>query len=179
MRVAVRVARVEADDVEQLADPDAAVAARADPVHDQRLADDVADRHPRVERRVRVLEDDLHLAPHLAERFRPSSVSSMPSNFTEPEVGFEKLQDAVASRRLARAGLADEAERLAGLDLEADTVDRLHLADLALDQKPFLDREVLVEVLDLEDDAVGAHAGVTSGWRVTARSLAGCAERTQ
>ena len=69
VRIAVREARVEADDVEQLADADAAVAARADPVHDQRLADDVSDRHPRVERRVRVLEDDLHLAPHLAERF--------------------------------------------------------------------------------------------------------------
>ena len=71
VRVAVREARVEADDVEQLADPGGPVAAAADPVHDQRLADDVADRHPRVERRVRVLEDDLHVAPRTPEILAP------------------------------------------------------------------------------------------------------------
>ena len=35
----------------------------------QALADDVADRHPRVERADRVLEDDLHLAPQPPELF--------------------------------------------------------------------------------------------------------------
>src|SRR3972149_3543408 len=35
-----------------------------DAVHGQGLRDDLAHRHPRVERAVRVLEDDLHLPPH-------------------------------------------------------------------------------------------------------------------
>src|SRR3712207_7941972 len=34
----------------------------ADAVDDERLGDDVAGGHPRVQRRVRILEDDLHVA---------------------------------------------------------------------------------------------------------------------
>ena len=93
VRVAVREARVEADDVEQLADPRRAVAARADPVHDERLADDVADGHARVERRVRILEDDLHLAAHPPQRPRGRASSApCPSKRTEPHVGFSSCR---------------------------------------------------------------------------------------
>ena len=54
----------------------------------QRLGDDLAGRQARVERGVRVLEDDLQVLPALAHAARPTaSVSSSPSSFTEPEVG--------------------------------------------------------------------------------------------
>ena len=38
--------------------------------------------------------------------------------------------------RLAAAGLAHQAERLALLDVEADAIDRLDRADLALEDDP-------------------------------------------
>jgi hypothetical protein len=62
-----------------------------------------------------------------------------------PAGGVEQAHDRAAGRRLAAAGLADEPEGLPGLDREADPVDGLHRADLALEQ-PAADREVLDEV---------------------------------
>ena len=53
-------------------------------------------------------------------------------------------------RALAAAGLADDAQRLALHDVEGDAVDRLDRADLALEDDPALDREVLDEVADLD-----------------------------
>ena len=47
-------------------------------VDDERLRDRGADRHPRVERRVRILEDDLHLPPHARRSPLSSVVSSVP-----------------------------------------------------------------------------------------------------
>ena len=63
VRVAPRVVRLEADQVHHLGDllPPLGVAAEA--VDAQALADAVADRRPRVEAGVRILEDDLHPPP--------------------------------------------------------------------------------------------------------------------
>ena len=60
----------------------------------------------------------------------------------------EQPEDRPAGRRLAAAALAHEAERLAGVDAQADAVDRLDLADRAGEEAevPALDREVLLEV---------------------------------
>ena len=71
VRVALGVLGVEADRLEQLGDALLALGLGADVVDLERLADDVADAHARVERGVRVLEDDLHVAAqrvHLAAR---------------------------------------------------------------------------------------------------------------
>ena len=50
-------------------------------------------------------------------------------------------------RRLPAAGLADEPDRLARVDLEIDAVDRVHVADVLLEQDPLGDREVLLDAL--------------------------------
>ena len=115
-------------------------------VQPQRVADDLRDPPARVERGERVLEDHLQLAAARAQVSRAEPDSSSPSKRTEPEVGCYELQHRAAEGRLAAAGLADEAERLAGGDREADAVDRPHPPDLAIDQHPGLDREVLDEV---------------------------------
>ena len=100
-----------------------AVAARADAVHRERLGDDVADGHARVERRVRVLEDDLHLAPHLPHLLAAERRQLPPVEPDRAAGRLEQAEDAVPGGGLARAGLADEPERLALPDLEADAVD--------------------------------------------------------
>ena len=180
VRVAVDEARVEADDVEELAHAGAAVAARADAVHDERLRDDVADGHARVERRVRVLEDDLHLAPHLPHVLAAERRQLPPLEADRAAGRLEQAEDAVAGRGLAGAGLADEAERLALADLEADAVHGPDEVDRPVDQQARLDREVLLEVGDLEERrAVRAHETAPAGSREPARSQVGWAERTQ
>src|SRR5581483_10463350 len=67
VRIPVREVGVEADRLEQVADAALAVAARPLAVDEHRLLDDLPDRHARVERRVRILEDDLHLLAQLAQ----------------------------------------------------------------------------------------------------------------
>src|SRR5205085_513881 len=67
VREAVRVLGAEPDRAQELVDALLALdAARVEPVDLERLADDVAHRHPGVQRRVGILEDDLHLPPVLA-----------------------------------------------------------------------------------------------------------------
>ena len=71
VRVAVDEARVQADQRQQLLHPRAHRLPPSPQVVDlDRLGDDVADRHARVERGVRVLEDHLHVAAHLAHLAR-------------------------------------------------------------------------------------------------------------
>ena len=62
VRVAADVLRAQADDLEQLLHAGPDLRAARDPVDPERVADDLLDGLPRVQRRVGVLEDDLHLA---------------------------------------------------------------------------------------------------------------------
>ena len=66
----------------------------AEPVHDQRLADDVADLHPRVQRRVGILEDDLHVAPQRRAARSPVGVGDVgPSKTIRPDSRLVAVQD--------------------------------------------------------------------------------------
>ena len=69
-------------------------------------------------------------------------------------------------------------ERLAALDVEADAVDRLHRADLALEDDPARDREVLDEVAHLHERLAGAGARAAAPVRQRADAsscgLGGC-----
>ena len=126
VRIFRRVRGIEPDHLEELADPRDALVARADPVDRQRLAHDIADAHARVERRVRILKDDLQMPPRLAQLARPEREHVL---ILEPHFAGARLdqpQHAPARRRLARAGFADEPERLARGDGKADVVDRAH-----------------------------------------------------
>src|SRR5207249_8322920 len=70
VREAVVVLRRESDRLEELLDALLAVALVADAVDLHRTADDRADALPRVERRIGILEDHLHLAPQRPQRPR-------------------------------------------------------------------------------------------------------------
>src|SRR5205823_4024492 len=62
----------------------------------------------------------------------------------------EQPHDAARKRRLAAAGLADDAECLPLVQRERDAVDGFHRRDLLLEDDPARDREVLLDVLDDE-----------------------------
>src|SRR5207302_787898 len=70
VRIARRDLGAQADDVEQFGDALFARGGVAEAVDDERLVEDVADGHARIERRVRILEDDLRALAERAQRAR-------------------------------------------------------------------------------------------------------------
>src|SRR5262245_17934548 len=153
----------EPDGVEELADAPVELASLRDPVQAERLADDLAARHARVERGVRILEDDVHLAPVRSERAAREARDVVAAEPDRAVRGLEQPVDAVADRRLAAARLADEAEHLARGERERDAVDRVHDLAAARDAPP--EREVLHERLDLEHRWARGDAHPGPGWK--------------
>ncbi len=127
VRVAVDVLGLEPDEVQQLLHRPRAVAARHHLGMDvERLADDVADGHPRVQRRVRVLHDHLHPPPE-PPQLAAADLEDVPAVQIGPSRGRRLLaHEQPGERGLAAAGLADQPERLAAAQVEAHPVDRLH-----------------------------------------------------
>jgi hypothetical protein len=67
VRITRRVLGTQANLGKKLSDPCICRRAFGKPMNRQSFTDDRADRHPRVQARERVLEDDLHLAPEPTE----------------------------------------------------------------------------------------------------------------
>ena len=150
VREAVRMLRAQADRSQQALHLAATLLAAVEAVDTERLGDDLANRHPGVQRRIRVLEDDLDVARtgRICFRLNARDVRAL-----EDDLAFRRLReldDRAAERRLAAARLADDAERLTPQDAEVHPVHRAHLADRVLEDAG-LDREPLDEVLDAED----------------------------
>ena len=143
----------------------------------QRLGDDVAYPHARVERRVRVLEDDLHVAPQALHLGAPRHhhVQAVEHDSSGGRLG--EPQDHASGGRLAAAALPYQTEGLALFDGERDVVDGVHLAGRTT-HNAAADREVLLEVANLEQ----AHAAVSlkrgSEERMTVRSSGGIQQWT-
>ncbi len=129
----------------------------------KRIADDVSHPLAGVERRVGVLEDHLHLPPKRLELSPPQPDDLAPVEAHRARGRLEKLEDGAAQGGLPAAGFADQAERLALGDVEADPVHGAHAADLVVEDDPDLDREVLDEVAHLDAALRSARAvpGVT------------------
>ena len=168
LRVLVGRLGAEADEVEQAADLHVAVLAAL--VHAfvgaPRLGDDVAGRHPGVQRRVGVLEDHLHAAAELQQFLAAQANGSMPSKLHGALVRTLQHQQCAGQRGLAAAGLADQAEGLAALEVEGDAVERAQplLAGVG-------HAERLAQVADLEQ--VLRHSITSSGkWQADLRPVA-------
>src|SRR5262249_31330479 len=150
VREAVVVLRRQAHGLQELLHACLALAGVAEPVDLHRIADDRADALSRVQRGVRILEDDLHLAPQRPERRAPQPTDVVALEDDLPRSGLEQPDDGAAERRFPAARLADQAERLALLHREADVVDRVDARDLALEDA-LANREVLLEAPDLDE----------------------------
>ena len=116
----------------------------------ERLADDVAHRHARVQRRVRILEHDLQLTADLAHLLA-LVVRDVTTVDDDPSRGrLDQLEDRSSKGRFAAAGLTDQPECLPVRDPEVDTVDGVHLTD-GSPHEALADGKVLDEVLNLEN----------------------------
>ena len=131
MREAVAGVGRQVDVGEHLGQPGAVVGVGrqrpADEPGAQRLGDDVADPHPGVERRARVLEHELHLGaqeaePPLGQGVDPGALEPHLARGRTVEAGHQPDQG-----RLARAGFADDPQPLAAFQREVDPGERAHL----------------------------------------------------
>ena len=136
------------------------------------LGDLLSDHHRRVQRRHRVLEDHADLvASHLAqlgelERDQISAVEANLAAGDEPAPR-EQPHDRHRGHRLAAAGLADDAHRLARFDLEAQAVDGMN--------GPAPKPDLSLEVLDLEESRHASYLSCRrtskASWRASPMKL--------
>ncbi len=146
MHIARRVLGIEADQLHQVQNLLPALRLRlVQMMNVQRLPDDILHRHAGVQRGVRVLKHHLHLTAvvvHVLLRdLRAVEADGSAGRLVE-------MQQRPADRRLAAAGLAHEAQRLARTDPEADAVHGLQHRGLA---EAGVNREVFLQVLDLDE----------------------------
>ena len=118
-------------------------------MNDQRFADDRADIHARIERRVRILKDDLDVAAQDAQRVGRERPDILAFEMDLARGRLDQAQHAAPGGRLAAAGFADQPQRLAVADLEIDAVDGMDAAGLAAEQAA-LERKLLGQVRDPE-----------------------------
>src|SRR5207248_7280674 len=92
----------------------------------ERFPEHLADRHPRIKRRERILEADLQRATMHAHRFLAQRRHVLAIEFDAARGRLEQAQHEATGRRLAASGFADERKRLANRKLEVDPIDRAH-----------------------------------------------------
>src|SRR6187402_3247927 len=117
--------------------------------HGERLGDDTGDGLARIERAVRVLEHHLEIAPRAAQLVGRDAVEVAPKQRDLPRGRPLQRHHDARERGFSGAGLADDAEALAGLDLYADAVERPHLARWT-EQAFARQRIALLEILHVE-----------------------------
>ena len=119
----------EADEPQQLGHASGRRRRRLPTQQVERLGHDRVDGHHRVERVARVLEDHLDAAAELLREAASAGCLERPSVEGRRTGGLRRqAEEEACDRRLPRAGLAHEADGLAGPDLERDTVDRTEVA---------------------------------------------------
>ena len=150
MRVRAHVPATEPHPLEQRLHPLLALAAPRELVDEHGLADDRARRHPRIERRVGVLEDHLHLLaighhPHRVE------IGDVFAVHADAALGrLEQLEHGPADRGLAAARLADEPQRLAAPDVKRDPVDGPYMSGDSRKDSP-ADRKELLQLVNVQN----------------------------
>ena len=151
VRIPGHVFAPETDEVHQLCNARGPFIRSADAVDGKPFTDQPADGHPGIERHVRVLEDDLEPPPQRSELLRRQAgdIDTVDENLARRRL--VEPGDGATECRLAAATLADEPERLALLDRQRDAIDCVDDLVASRQAGRTLDREVDLEVADVDD----------------------------
>ncbi len=143
---------LEPDDAQHVDDALVTLVGVADPVDLQALGDALTHRAAGIERRERILEDDLHLLAQCLEigAFGVGEIGALEGDVAVG--GIEEPDEQAPQRRLPAPRLADEADRLTFPDVEGHVVDGANVGDGAAEHAA-LDGEVLDEVSNLDEVA--------------------------
>src|SRR4029453_17191599 len=161
MRVVLHLIRPEPDLLKQFGDALALLASRRQTMDAEWLPNNVARRHPGIERSKRILEHDLHRTSMRAPVRLAEMGYIQPVKADAAAGRLDQAQDAARHRRFAAAGLADQAECFADANRKADAIHGLHGAALAPEDAAS-HRIVLDEVRYLEQSARLGHAKASS-----------------
>ena len=155
MRIAPGMFGQQADDFEKLAAARRLRLGVADLVHAQRLGQDLAHGHSRIERGVGILKNDLHVPAQTAHLVLVEVCDLLALEAHRAPGGIHQAQDQASGGRLAAAGFADQRQRLAAGDLEADVLDGAHQPDGLAPYEPAADCKMLDQAVDLQDGNIG------------------------
>jgi hypothetical protein len=115
----------------------------------QRLGDDLASLQTRIQRGIRILEDDLQVAPVLAHRLGREAGQFLALELHRSGGRLDQAHHRLGGRRLAAAGFTDQRQRFAARHPERHVVDRLDRRPRR--RQPAARCEVVLgEVADLE-----------------------------
>ena len=120
-------------------------------MHPQRLVQDLAHGHARIERGIGVLKNDLHVPAQTAQFVLVEVGDLLALEAHRARRRVHQAQDQASGGRLAAAGFADQRQRLAAGDLEADVLDGAHQADDLAADEAAADRKMLDQAIDLQD----------------------------
>ena len=138
----------------------------ADFLGDQRFGDHISDAPARVEGGERVLEDNLHLAPHIQHLLARGRNDIEALMFAVQQdaalIRFDQAEEAAGDGGFAAAALADKAQAFTFVDGEGYIVNRLDVAHSTAEQAA-LDREEFTQIFDLQDRCVRHGTPVVSG----------------
>ncbi len=161
MRIAIAAGAGQADGLQQFDDAIGAVLARHAACDIERFGDAVGDAHPRIERAVRILKHELQAAAHVGEMFCAVLAGDRFAEQFDASLGRRDQADQQpADGRFAGAGFADQPQRFARRNIEADLIDGMKLQRCAASVVP--DLEYLDEVANPGDRA-WAHGAATRG----------------
>ncbi len=113
MRKPIRMLRAQTHGPQQLVDARLPLFAAVEVVDAERLRNDFAHGHTRVERCVRILKDDLELAAHVAHATAAERRDVLAVEDDPPRRRPQQLDHGASERGLPATRLADEAECLA------------------------------------------------------------------
>src|SRR5262245_59294147 len=125
VRIAFDVPQIEADKGDELVHHFPARPRVADAVNDQRLFDNVVNRHPRIQGSERILKDELHLTSKALQSLalERQYINQLPVvvERDRPRIRRCRPQQKLAQGGLAAPAFADETKTPATFDFEADT----------------------------------------------------------
>jgi hypothetical protein len=163
VRVARAVFRLQADLHQDVRHAVLQLAPFRQSVDHQRLTHDLPDRHARIERGKRILENHLQVRPQRFERplGQLRQIHHLAVRLAELHLACrrgQRPQDAARRRRLARAGLTHQAERLPGHEVKVHVIHRPDRGGDLFEDALARDREVLAQPADGKQRlGVGCH----------------------
>ena len=152
VRITVDVVGVEPHHVQQLLNTTPMLLGRQHVGMDRkRFADDVTDRHPRVQRGVGVLEDHLDVAAHVFGLTPVQARDVLAVDLDGTRRGTFQPDQHLGERGLSGTTLTDDAESLTRMQVETHPVHGLHRTELTPEHHPLGEGVVLDQVADLQD----------------------------
>src|SRR6266571_1193895 len=136
---APHVLRPQPDHAQEFSDAFLTATTALHAMHQQRLPDDIEQRHARIQRRKRILEDHLHVAPQPPQfTFRePGDINLLSRRRAEQHLtsgGLYGSQDTARGCRLAAAALAHQPEGFAFVQRKTYAIDGAHVSHCTLPQ---------------------------------------------